>query len=106
MALGAGLVIAGCGDDKADRGPAAPITVPKEQLRVETERLRDFACKEVKALAHKTCSAVPREELAKAFSIAGEKANDIALGYVADLDATPIHLQQAAYDGCLIALER
>jgi hypothetical protein len=103
-----GLILSGCSDDDNSNAeaPATAATVPKEQLRAETERLREFAYREVKALARKTCAQVSRSELVRAFAIGQSSTpNDIALGYVTDLDATPIHLQQAAYNGCLSGLE-
>jgi hypothetical protein len=101
------------GDDDAV-APARAAAKPGKAT--STNRMADFAYRQVERQAKKTCRSVPRDVLAEAFAAASDdpglagvdpaEADDnyVALWYAEDVGLSPVPLQRAAYDGCMAGL--
>ena len=98
--------LAACGEDTQ-----TTTVTSKQPVEVGNRDLQRFAYRETRAQARKTCENVPRDVLARAFGKGVEfrsgsplDNNGIALRYVKDMKISPIPLQRAAYDGCILGL--
>jgi hypothetical protein len=108
-AIGA-VVLAGC--DETARTTTTVARVGPTQVA----KLKAFAFRETRLQARRTCAAVPRMVLTRAFArrsedppfgddVASYDNNAIALLYVEDIAISPIRLQSAAYEGCTAGLD-
>lgn len=106
-ALAGVCLFTACGGGEVDQS----VTESSQASSSETRRVSGFAMREMRQLARRTCSAVPAQVLAKSLSDSNRAKSDttpngIALGYVRDIDISPIPLQRAAYNGCESGVKR
>lgn len=120
-AIGACVLAAIVASGGACEGEPETTTVQRDTSGAGLGHLKALAFREMREQSERTCYAVPRAVLARAFLrlsdapafgrdpvayVRGPTAdNNLGLLYAEDIDMNPIRLQSAAYMGCIVGLE-